>query len=382
MIRVFFSILFLGCWATLFPQSGIHNFGNLQLHQKGHLGFHSDLINDGSFENNLGLIGFYDHEDGLTISGAFNPTFYDLELALENDLQLEVTIRVDNSLNFIYGNIKTNRKYKNVYAKFSNKAYYDGLLNLSKIDGYAAVLGQKDFSFPVGQGTFAKPLQIHFVDDVFLAKCAYFMENPEYSESFVGRFDLSSREKELSTICPQEFWNLNTSGRIQITLSWDEQTNLNFYTSDLSRITVTGWSKVKKQWEDLGNSKIEGNLEKGSIMSQIFNANDYEIFTYGFVEDNDEEKPGNYAITPNGDGINDNFSLKIIEQSPNNELKIFNRAGLMVFEKTNYKNEFQGLGNRNILQSNTYLPEGVYFYLLDLKDINRSYQGYFYLAIE
>lgn len=373
-------LLFLGQLAM--SQQGIHNFGNLQLHQKGQLGFHADLINDGSFENNLGLMGFYDHDEELSISGAFTPTFYDLELALDNDLELGVTINIDNSLNFIYGNIKTPRKYRNIYTKFSESASYSGFFDESKIEGYAAVMDQKTFRFPVGEGTLSKPLQVLFVDDIFLAKCAYFMENPENPKSFAQSFDLNNRDAELSMVCPQEFWNLSTSGRVQITLDWDEQTNLSFYISDVGSITVAGWNVLEKEWQNLGNARIDGDLERGSVLSHIFNANDYEIFTYGFMDNTDKDKPGNYAITPNGDGINDNFSLEIIEQSPNNTLQIYNRAGMLVYEKTNYKNEFRGVGNRNILFRNNLLPEGVYFYLLELRDINRSYQGYFYLSIE
>ena len=53
----------------------VHNFGNLQLHEKGLVGFHTGFINDGNFDDNLGLIGFYHGEESLSISGAFSPTF-------------------------------------------------------------------------------------------------------------------------------------------------------------------------------------------------------------------------------------------------------------------------------------------------------------------
>jgi FAD synthase len=71
-----------------------------------------------------------------------------------------------------------------------------------------------------------------------------------------------------------------------------------------------------------------------------------------------------------------------MEQSPNNEFKVFNRSGQLVYEKTNYQNEFGGIPNRNINQNNNQLPEGVYFYIVDLKDLNLKYQGYFYLAFD
>lgn len=382
MIRLFLSILGVTCCCSLFPQSGIHNLGNLQLHQKGHLGFHSDFINDGSFENNLGLVGFYNNEENLNISGAFSPSFYDFELAVEDDLHLDIPININNSMRLIYGNIQSGRDSKSIYPKFTENSYYEGVLDNSKVDGYVAVEKQREFRFPVGHGKELKPLEIKFIDDVFLAKCAYFGESPDLSKSLSTDIAIDKYDISLAGIHKGEFWYLRTSGRVQISLIWNEDSNLNHYTQEIEKITVAGWSKTNNMWENLGNSLFEGDFTSGMVMSNIFNANDYEIYTFGFLQGMDHADPGNYALTPNGDGINDSFKLAIIDQSPNNELQIYNRAGLLVFEKKNYRNEFKGIGNRNIVLSKNPLPKGVYFYLLDLKDLNRSYQGYFYLATE
>ena len=378
-----YCILILMCFGQYaLCQSGIHNYGNLQLHQNGSLGFHTDFANYSGFDNNQGLIGFYHPTETLEIGGAFSPSFHELELGVENGLNLDISIEITEELNFIYGDILTDKKRKNIDVKFLEKSGFNGVSELTKINGRAAVDGQKSFEFPVGDSDMLRPLTIQFVDEVFLAKCAYHLENPDNPKSFASSFDTRKINTELSAICPQEFWNLNTSGRVLLSLSWNAQSNMEFYTDDIENITVAGWSKVRKTWENLGNSKLEGDMGEGSVMSQIFNANDYEIFTFGFLNDFDKDEPGNYAITPNGDGINDSFVLKIIEQSPNNDLRIFNRAGLLVFAKTNYKNEFKGYSNQNPFPDKGPLPEGVYFYLLDLKDLNKQYQGYFYLQAE
>ena len=363
----------------VFCQSGIHNYGNLQLHRNGSLGFHTDFANYSGFDSNLGLIGFYHPTETLQIGGAFSPSFHELELGVENGLNLEISIAITQDLNFIYGNIITDKKRKNIDVKFLEKSAFDGVSDLSKVNGRATVDGQKLFEFPIGESNMIRPLKVQFVDEVFLAKCAYHLENPDHPKSFASAFDTRQLDLELSAVCPQEFWNLNTSGRVLLGLSWNSQSNMEYYTEDIENITIAGWSKVNKTWENLGNSKLEGNLEQGSVMSQIFNANDYEIFTFGFINDTGRDEPGNYAITPNGDGINDSFKLKIIDQSPNNELRIFNRAGMLVFAKTNYKNEFKGYSNQKTFPTKGPLPEGVYFYLLDLRDLNKKYQGYFYL---
>ena len=41
-------------------------------------------------------------------------------------------------------------------------------------------------------------------------------------------------------------------------------------------------------------------------------------------------------VTPNGDGLNDYFELRGIENFGPNEVKIYNRWGVLVYETENY----------------------------------------------
>ena len=65
------------------------------------------------------------------------------------------------------------------------------------------------------------------------------------------------------------------------------------------------------------------------------------------------------SFSPNGDGKDDFFSLQKLEDFPNNAVKVFNKEGLLVFEKEYYRNDWNGYFQ------GTLLPEGVYFYILD-----------------
>ena len=382
MIRYLSFFLFwaLLCLNVAIAQQAIHNFGNLKLHQNGSLVFHTNLINDGSFDENSGLVGFYSHDNTLLIDGAFSPVFRDFEVGVENDLQLGVSLDVTHSLFFIYGDIATPRERKNVSLRFREKSGHDGVTDESMINGYSMVEGQKDFTFPIGDGSAYKPLSIKFIDGSFQAKCAYFDENVEFPTSLAVGMDTREKDPGLSAISPQGFWVLNTSGRIQVSLHWNENSNMSYYADRLENICVTAWNKQENKWDDLGNAVLEGDLNEGLVTSHIFNANDYEVFTLGFKELKDDGALGNYAMSPNGDGINEKFTLPIIDRSPNNLLQIFNRSGQVVFKKENYRDEFTGRGNINIFKSNEELPEGVYFYLLDLKDLNLKFKGYFYLT--
>jgi gliding motility-associated-like protein len=69
------------------------------------------------------------------------------------------------------------------------------------------------------------------------------------------------------------------------------------------------------------------------------------------------------VITPNGDGLNDLFvpvdNLQF--RFPKNELVVFNRWGVVVFQAKPYENTWAG----NNFQGDP-LPEGTYYYLLRL----------------
>ncbi len=84
------------------------------------------------------------------------------------------------------------------------------------------------------------------------------------------------------------------------------------------------------------------------------------------------------GISPNGDGFNDALNIKGIEQYPDNRLKIFNRYGNEVYSIKGYTNEQEWKGT---FQDKTLLPDGTYFYVLELADEdNNIYSGYLQIA--
>lgn len=49
-----------------------------------------------------------------------------------------------------------------------------------------------------------------------------------------------------------------------------------------------------------------------------------------------------YNVTPNGDGINDTWEIENIASYPNNEVKVVDKAGRLVFTQKGYANTWDG----------------------------------------
>ena len=75
-------------------------------------------------------------------------------------------------------------------------------------------------------------------------------------------------------------------------------------------------------------------------------------------------------LTPNGDGKNDKWIIKNITDYPENEVKVFNRTGKLLYEKKGYENDWEGFINGAPLASDAYL------YLLQLKPNQKQIKGY------
>ena len=91
------------------------------------------------------------------------------------------------------------------------------------------------------------------------------------------------------------------------------------------------------------------------------------------------------GVSADGDGHNDYFKIDGIEYYPKNNLKIFNRWGVLVYEKDGYSNEapFDGHSNgRATISADSKLPQGTYYYILEYEDSDdqpHTEKGWLYL---
>jgi hypothetical protein len=85
------------------------------------------------------------------------------------------------------------------------------------------------------------------------------------------------------------------------------------------------------------------------------------------------------GISANGDGLNDFFEIDCIDRFPTNNVKIYNRVGVKVYEADGYNNQdviFRGVGERGLYMMGRELPDGTYFYIIDKRDGSKPVAGY------
>jgi gliding motility-associated-like protein len=152
-------------------------------------------------------------------------------------------------------------------------------------------------------------------------------------------------------------------------------------------LTATAPSSGSGYWQVINSNGIIDDSSKAVTMVTGLNpgANIFRWFVVNglctdsadiniFVKDPDEcfttiEVPTGF--TPNDDGHNDYFIVLGIEEFPDNAIVVYNRWGNKVYEKSSYRNEWNGNNN-----SGDPLPAGTYFVILKIRKLNKTMTSY------
>jgi large repetitive protein len=128
-----------------------------------------------------------------------------------------------------------------------------------------------------------------------------------------------------------------------------------------------------------------GQIDQGSAIYNYLPGFYGVIVTsvYGCTTEDEVEIPTEIfefnGISANGDGRNDYFEIACINNFPYNNVKIFNRAGQLVYEADHYDNAgvaFRGIGENGVYLMGNELPDGTYFYIIDKGDGSEPIPGY------
>jgi gliding motility-associated-like protein len=130
--------------------------------------------------------------------------------------------------------------------------------------------------------------------------------------------------------------------------------------------------------EEMGSNVNYPNDSNGNGIPDYLEVNNHTV-----SEDNLEVYS---SLTPNGDGNNDVFIIRNIENYPENNVSIFNRWGIIVYDVDGYGQNnkyFKGISEGRItINSQDELPVGTYFYIIKYKNNNgeqKQRSGYLYI---
>lgn len=85
------------------------------------------------------------------------------------------------------------------------------------------------------------------------------------------------------------------------------------------------------------------------------------------------------AFSPNGDGFNDTFYIPDFNTYSNINVNIFSEWGQLIFQSSDYQNDWNGEGNAGRMKGKV-LDSGTYYYVFKIKGVESTLTGYVYLS--
>lgn len=188
---------------------------------------------------------------------------------------------------FLYaqqGNIITTAKKGTIgVLSYSAQVTSSGLESGKYIDGYVKKSGTTKFIYPVGNAGYYRP----FAADANGITGAYFFGAVDNNTFEIpgGPFLRSSKDSEVGSVSPTEFWDINGTFNGKISLTWSPISNVSTLVNgnDLSKLIIVGWNGSK--WV-----KIPGGVDQTSILGGSSTPQNGSITTSSAIS------PNNYTV--------------------------------------------------------------------------------------
>ncbi|EHQ43562.1 gliding motility-associated C-terminal domain-containing protein [Myroides odoratus] len=259
----------------------------------------------------------------------------------------------------------------------------------SHVEGYVEKIGKENFVFPIGDKGVYRHATIAAIPS---EKQAYQSKYILNDHEFFRQHD--KMDRPIAALNTKEYWKLekpNTAqGEILLTLSWDTRTTTpEVLTGDISNLHIVRWDDTRGMWVDQGGV-ISSDLQE--VTTAVTGNGYFTLATVLPFSTEDNEVIIYNLVSPNGDEKNDYFYIENIQMYPNNQVEIYNRWGVKVYETTNYDsadNVFRGYSEGRVtINKDKALPTGTYFYIVtyEIKDKGGSHivkkSGYLHLETE
>lgn len=361
-----------------------------------------NFINDGQVHafqnyNNDGVVSYDEKNSGTTFFAGEQEQVVtgsqvaDFQSVVFNNLtslmpfQLKTAISVGKNSDFKNGII--NAADYNGKMIFKENATHSEARDQSFVDGMVQKKGKEMFEYPVGNQLYYRP-SIHAaganLENAFTTQYFYQNSNALYPHD--------QKEPTILSINDTEYWKVTQDSgteKIVLSLTLNDKTTPSIFFNPASdtELAMIRWDETLNKWVNChGESSDPAQTENYEklLTAQVTG---YGIFTMAIVKKDiaDEKLVVFNAVSPNGDGINDTFHIKGIDKYPDNEVEIYNRWGVKVFDTKSYNesdNMFRGYSDgRATINRGEKLPTGTYFYILKYNNTKKVVEqsGYLYI---
>lgn len=362
-----------------------------------------EFINDGElhiFENwkNDGIVNYTDTKNGTTNFTGLDSQFIEgsqishLKNVIFKNLSSLVPFHLSGKI-AVGGNSEFNKGV--VMAAdyggkmiFRENAVHSQTSDLSFVDGQVEKDGKVAFEFPVGAGNYFRPNYQAALNNEGIYTSQYFHKNSAALHSH------DNRVPEIEGINAAEYWEVTQdqgAEKIVLSLSMDSRTTPSeFFNVDETKyqVVITRWDAASGKWVNEGgvvSDPLAGKPYEKLLTSTV---SGYGLFTMALVKITPEPPTDVIiynALSPNDDGLNDSFVIEGIDNFPDNEVEIYNRWGVKVYDAKSYNesdNMFRGYSDgRATVKRGDKLPTGTYFYILKYntgKEVKER-KGYLYI---
>ncbi len=219
------------------------------------------------------------------------------------------------------------------------------------------VSGQRNYVFPFGNSTINQNSNV-IVENKGGSESAYAFAFVGHGSDADG-YTTHSVKKPLESIDDRFYYTFNR-------LSGTGLANISVFTRPIIGFNSLATWQNNAAWENVSNVQVnDNNYLFGQTLSKSFEVKNWNL-PLGISVPVVLAKSGSTqmleffnAFSPDGDGKNDRWEIPNIDNYPDNELRIFDRSGSMVFQKKSYNSSsFWGAEN---------VSSGTYFYVLNVK---------------
>ncbi len=412
-MQIKFGVFFIFCFGKVFTQTV--NTGVLTIEPNTDFSTlfafdnkaSGDVLHNGNFYaysdfKNDGLFTYSDLSNGKTffignsqqkIEGLSTSDFQNIEFdntSAKTPFLLTTEIVINKLASFKSGIVDNSLDTGKVI--FNENASHTNTSNLSFVDGRVEKKGSAKFEFPIGDVYYRPSLNDANSNPNNIYTTEYFFETIGIIHPY------TSKEESIITIDEVEYWNLTQeqgSDKAVLSLTLDKNTTpaIFFQESDDRELAIVRWDAPTSKW--INEKGATTDLLTGAEYTKLITTqvSGYSVFTIALVKKENPEPPSDEiviynAVSPNGDGINDTFHIKGIDNFPNNKVEIYNRWGVKVYDTKSYNesdNMFRGYSEgRDTVKKNEGLPDGTYFYILEYESAGKTKRksGYLYISKE